>query len=272
MLFCNVKFAAEESKKSRLENNFQRGLNSAGRDKYSHIRIFECWGDCKIVRIQDHGEPEHVRSYITNPACLDDCFPPNHCVSHLLQDFKVAGGICNGSLIDTQYNSNGIWSVSDKHCELFEEDDDHNPWDIKTGLCSEKTESLLLDQKKCIHPIFSQKPVIFSTINILMKSLCTELVNDGFWPEPVTTDKSEMREPITTDKTEMKEPITTDESEMKEPITTDESEMRHKNMKSKPNPIQYVKDVNSVFNTTLESWLAIVQSHRGNGFGAVVYI
>ena len=161
--------------------------------------------------------------FITNPACLDDCYPPDHCLSHLIEDYKAAGGICKGSFLDTHYNNNGIWNISDKPCELYEEGDDYyydNYYGIKTGLCSEKTEMLLLDQKNCVHPLYSQKYEILLTIDSLIYSLCTEQVYWGFWPEP---------------------------------LTTDESEVKLENKNNKLNPIDFVEVINGVkFNTTLE--------------------
>ena len=141
-------------------------------------------------------------------------------LSHLLQDYKAAGGICKGSFLDTHYNDIGIWNISETDCEFYEEDDYYYAYDIKTGLCSEKTEMLLLDQKNCIHPLWSSKFEITRTIDSLIFSLCEESVYFGFWPEP---------------------------------ITTNEREVKPKNKINKLNPIEYVEVLNGVsFNTTLE--------------------
>ena len=154
---------AEETKRTRLESDPQCGLTTGGRD--------ECWWDCKIERLQHQTYPEEIRIFITNPTCLDDCYPPDHCLSHLLQDYKAAGGICKGGFLDTYYNAIGIWNISETDCEFHEEDDYYSAYDIKTGLCSEKTEMLLLDLKNCIHPLYSQKLEILNTIDDLIDSL-----------------------------------------------------------------------------------------------------
>ena len=202
--------SAEETKRSRLENDPQCGLTTGGRE--------ECWWDCKIARPQSHNNPEEYRIFITNPTCLDDCYPPDHCVSHFLQDYKAAGGICKGSFLDTYYNANGTWNISDKDCQFQE--DGKKPYYIKTGLCSEKTEMLLLDQKNCIQPIYSTEYEITFSFKRLILSLCKYSVYDGFWPEP---------------------------------ITTNETEVKQKNKKNKLTPIEWVEVINFVnLNTTLE--------------------
>ena len=204
-MLSNIHVSGEETKRYALENDLQCGLSTTGSD--------ECWWDCKFERFQYHLEPWFYLRRISNFECLDDCYPPDHCLSRLIGDYKAAGGICKGSYLDTFYNANGSFNVSKTICEFNEESS--KPWDIKTGLCSEKTETLLLDQKNCIHPLYSQKQEVLYSIYDRINSLCKKPILYGFWPEPLTDAESK-------------------------------SEVKSQNKTDKLNPIEYVEVVNNV--------------------------
>ena len=59
----------------------------------------QCYQDCQL----DH-------NYLSNPACLLDCYPAHHCLTELLLDFAKAGGVCRGSFISQNYP--GLWPRS----------------------------------------------------------------------------------------------------------------------------------------------------------------
>ena len=96
---------------------------------------------------------------LSNPFCLHDCFPPSHCLSLLVRDFSVAGGVCPGSYVDKYYS--GLWPTSRRSCQYLEEGDGYydkeDQYRIKTGVCSAATEMALRDQENCVKPIFSQR-------------------------------------------------------------------------------------------------------------------
>ena len=125
----------------------------------------ECWWDCQVQVIEGLWRPGEYRSYLENIDCLEDCFTPGHCLRSLLDDLRSAGGICKDSFINIVYPD---WlPVSNKSCEVDQ------GFFLKKGLCSQKTENLLRNQKNCIHPLWSSKTEIFRSINSLIWSLCT---------------------------------------------------------------------------------------------------
>ena len=143
-----------------MENDPKCGLTTGGRA--------ECWWDCQIQRLENPENPEQFFEFITNLPCLEDCYPPDHCLSSLLADYKAAGGICKGSFLDVNYP--GLYNTSQDDCLLLQVDGLQTA--IISGLCSEKTRELLVDQENCIRPLWSQKFSIFWTSNSLVQSLC----------------------------------------------------------------------------------------------------
>ena len=68
-----------------LENDPQCGLTTGGQQ--------ECYWDCQAFYA------DFTTGVIAvDPVCLADCFPPNHCVNSLLEDFTTNGGICGDGL------------------------------------------------------------------------------------------------------------------------------------------------------------------------------
>ena len=147
-----------------LENDPECGLLTGGRE--------ECWWGCDIYRHENALGQGNWFTYFTDPSCLDDCYPADHCFSLLLDDYKAAGGICRGSWLDV--TAPGLFPVSNKTCELLNESEDI--WQgshLKSGLCSERTKQLLTtDQQNCIRPLWGEKFSIFFTTDVLILSLC----------------------------------------------------------------------------------------------------
>lgn len=147
----------------------------------------ECWWDCHTQIREFTWRPGNGLEwlvYISNPSCLEDCYPPDHCLSSLLADYKTAGGVCKGSFLDIRFP--GLYPVSELPCELYEDDDFYYDFEIRTGLCSQQTEELLLHQENCIHPLASQTFDIWQTTDSLIYSLCTADTYIDWEPEPLT--------------------------------------------------------------------------------------
>ena len=116
--------------------------------------------------------------FMKDPFCLNDCYPDaadDHCLNALLDDFRQAGGICQDSWMDYKYP--GEWPVSSRQCTLDERGG------VLEGLCSAKTEALLLDQENCVLPLFSQKLDVWVTIDNLILSMCKNETWVAFWPK-----------------------------------------------------------------------------------------
>ena len=115
------------------------------------------------------------KNYVANPACLLDCFPSGHCLSSLLLDYTGAGGVCGNSYISQYYP--GLWPSSDRNCTFLEETDpsftNKGDYQIKSGICSARTEALLLEQEKCIQPLYSQTESILVSLQTLIWSTCS---------------------------------------------------------------------------------------------------
>ena len=136
-----------------------------------------CWVDCEL----NH-------NYVSNPACLLDCFPAGHCLTSLLLDYTGAGGVCGGSFTSKYYP--GLWPSSDRTCTFLQETDQHftarEDYQIKTGICSAETEALLLDQEKCILPLYSQTESILVSLQTLIWSTCSWDTWQAWKPTPTT--------------------------------------------------------------------------------------
>ena len=142
----------------------------------------ECWWDCRREIIENRTNMGQFFSYMPDPSCLTDCYPSDHCLSLLLADYKAAGGICRGSLLDVNYP--GLFPVSNQACEVYEESS--GMWKVRSGLCSERTQELLSsDQQNCIQPLFSQKNSVLRTAGWLVQSLCDDQTFNSFSPRDV---------------------------------------------------------------------------------------
>ena len=84
-----------EAENNRLQNDPSCGLTTGGRE--------ECWWTCDMQNFEDPLRVAKYFQFITDPTCLEDCYPEGHCLSSLLADFRSAGGICAGSFADLQY-------------------------------------------------------------------------------------------------------------------------------------------------------------------------
>ena len=155
------------SERERLQNDPMCGLTTGGRE--------ECWWSCTIRRAEHQSNPGLVFQFIVNPSCLAQCFPPDHCLNSLLEDYQTAGGVCSGSYLDRFYPE--LYPVSDQSCELHDPPEDSH---VKRGLCSNRTEELLRDQESCIQPIWRQKSTIYSTISYIIRSLCQQDIFNDF--------------------------------------------------------------------------------------------
>ena len=174
----------------RLENDATCGLPTGGQG--------ECWWTCTIEVAEYSLDLGSYANFITNPSCLTSCYPADHCLTSVLEDYKSAQGICRGSFLDVAFP--GLFPVSDQPCELYNPEECdctledyynnfcteeetvaancwwwekvNNAYDVRRGLCSEKTQELLQHQDNCIIPSFSQNSVIFYTTLTLVRSLC----------------------------------------------------------------------------------------------------
>ena len=136
--------------------------NRAVRQK--NIVTDQCWLDCELNN-----------NNVSNPACLLDCFPAGHCLTSLLLDYTGAGGVCGGSYTSQYYP--GLWPSSDRTCTFLEQTDPDftakDDYQIKTGICSAQTEALLLDQEKCIRPLYNQAEHILVSLQTLIWASCS---------------------------------------------------------------------------------------------------
>ena len=103
----------------------------------------ECWWTCNIQKVEDQEDPGGWYPCITDPSCLAECYPADHCLSLLLTDYQNAGGICRGSYLDVL--APGLFPVSNKSCELDE--NRYSETDLKSGLCSRRTKDGSEDQE-----------------------------------------------------------------------------------------------------------------------------
>ena len=171
-----------ELSREKLENDPMCGITTGGRT--------ECNWDCNIVETSSN-------IFIDNPECYDDCFPQDHCISLLLQDYKNAGGQCEE---DSAYPVST--SVT---CELGTLDfDPTKPIEElicllrgknrTVGICSEKTEEALMTDG-CYLDAF-QKEFLFGSITSLIYDSCTQQVTDSWCGKEVgniniTTSKNQ---------------------------------------------------------------------------------
>ena len=67
----------------------------------SHSDVLGFYNLCPRKEGRKEGRT-HIALYIyrLRQPGLRDCFPVNHCLNSLLNDFKASGGICEGSLGD----------------------------------------------------------------------------------------------------------------------------------------------------------------------------
>lgn len=184
---------SEQEGRARLESDPQCGLTTGGQE--------ECWWDCHRERKQFPESPGVFTSVITNPSCLSDCYPADHCLNSLLEDYKAVGGLCKGSYLDTALP--GVFPTSLEPCEFFNPDDCDCTCtfeeivssqcqvdccykfetDIVVGLCSQRTKQLLRDQENCVHPLWSENFRL--TIQNLVLSLCDYDTWFNFYPVPL---------------------------------------------------------------------------------------
>ena len=120
----------------------------------------ECWWGCET---QVSTGSVSGAEFLLPPTCLSDCYPADHCLSSLLADYQVAGGVCSGSYAEVHYP--GLFPVSDQPCEF-------NDYGVVRGLCSERTKELLGDRENCGHPMLRGKQSLFATILLLTRSMC----------------------------------------------------------------------------------------------------
>ena len=147
----------------------------------------QCWADCELTD-----------NYVTNPACLLDCFPAHHCLTSLLLDFTGAGGVCGGTFISQYYP--GLWPTSDRNCTFLAETDQHftarEDHQIEAGICSATTEALLLDEKNCIKPLLSQTRKILGNIQYLIWSTCSWKTFQAWNPKPTKVSSTPSSTPF----------------------------------------------------------------------------
>ena len=143
-----------------------------------------CWADCELTD-----------KFLSNPACLMDCFPPHHCLTSLLLDFTGAGGVCGGTFVNSYYPK--LWPRSDRNCTFLQETDNQftarEDYQLKAGVCSETTEALLKNQRNCIAPLLKQKKEVLGNLQYLIWSTCSWKTFEAWKPKPTTL---ELRSPL----------------------------------------------------------------------------
>ena len=129
--------------------------------------------------------PKYSTSYYEDPACLHDCETPS-CLSLLVADHQTHGGVCEESYGDVNYN----WTVSPTPCitedfvyESYDYELDYDWDDVVSGLCSEQTESALL-QQDCINTVWSLPGTARVTIQDMVRSMCRQEISDNFKLRP----------------------------------------------------------------------------------------
>ena len=187
-MIINILNRLEENNKRNLESDPECGLTTGGRS--------ECWWDCPTARVE-RPTPGVYDLFTTDPTCMEDCYPPDHCLNSLLNDYKAAGGVCKGSLLDTYYP--GLFPTSSQECALVK-DNCNCPCTeeeifggvcevdccyvlgetLVAGLCSQKTQTLLVDQENCVHPLYTEKFRL--TLRNLVASMCDFYTWYGFYP------------------------------------------------------------------------------------------
>ena len=123
----------------------------------------ECYWDCRVVLARGSFP------LFSNPECLQDCFPQDHCVNRLLNHYVTEGGICN---VQTQFDLTAIYPiVPDVMGQCF-----NNTTGLPKGLCSDETEELLKDDNNCFFETIDQNPpMLANTIFSLNLTMCYHL-------------------------------------------------------------------------------------------------
>ena len=85
----------------------------------------------------------------------------------------TVGGVCAGTWGDVYYN----WPASPTPCTMFN-------GVVLSGLCSEQTESALL-QQDCINTVWSLPRTARRTIEYMVQSMCRQEVFDNFQYRPL---------------------------------------------------------------------------------------
>ena len=147
----------------------------------------ECIWDCERLNFEFNSTTVEsvVSSVLTgvtfkNPLCLEDCFDQDHCVTKLFEDYKVAGGVCDGAAViegveDYEFAEEGT-------CIVFPGPEVYSNVIVK-GICSEETEAALMDPK-CIYDAGSRGPTYWETLWRLITLTCrSEVGLKWFNPE-----------------------------------------------------------------------------------------
>ena len=158
-LSCFICFISEfkDSKRYKLENDTKCGVTTGGEE--------ECYWDCRkhgyhkeyVDLVQDFAFAAIVYS---NPECMRDCFPQNHCMHTLLDFYSFNGGICPTPLA---YQSNLPYPTANLvNCFL-----NFNPFQ-GTGLCGDwRADQTCFDDIGAINP-----PVVSYTFKNIYYNLC----------------------------------------------------------------------------------------------------
>ena len=180
----------------KLEDDPICGVTSGGRE--------ECDWDCQPLDLNTNtnidqdflgvitifseiffGLPERI---FTNPQCLEDCFPEDHCLNTLINDFTSAGGICEGNIFDL-----GILPTTN-NCTFFDWVTIFQPFFdsissifppdfielvisllpkiITDGICSEATFSAIINVPACAS-MLEKSPFVLNTFVYLLLNSCS---------------------------------------------------------------------------------------------------
>ena len=147
-----------------LQDHPMCGIPTGGKD--------ECWWSCSKIYASSPGDfgitLDFSLIYIVDPFCLEKCFPDDSCFSSLLNDYKIAGGVCKGSFPDIL----GFLNASDLPCSGFETA--FGFLSVTQGLCSPETLSQI--QSGCLTQTIEAfrhgRIFILQTVDLLLQGMC----------------------------------------------------------------------------------------------------
>ena len=112
-----------------------------------------------------------------NPLCLEDCFAKDHCVTRLFNDYKQAGGICDGAAV---IESVAEYTFAPPGTCILTQGPEIWTNIISKGICSAETEAAL-SESSCIYDAVSRGPAFWETLWRLISLTCTTPVATAWY-------------------------------------------------------------------------------------------
>ena len=160
----------DNQKSHALEDDPNCGIRMGGSD--------ECFWDCEYFDVNEFNSGiDFTEILFKDPMCIEDCFSKNHCIQHLLDDYKSNQGACNGSYGIPDIFLDDQWPASPTQCTFKSS----FSYDVIDGLCSSNTEEALKVQD-CIIDVHNQRPDILFNIKTLIRSMCNYKIYENFDP------------------------------------------------------------------------------------------